>query len=400
MNSQIGQVEISLRWQGPQASHCDRRVFTRLNFWRDYFPGDLGERLNVAEDGDTFIYEAAAGELVEPYNAAQVHSINLEQFKTRLSPGLVIKPQRGRFYPRNLVSGLSSYFEGDRRPLRCVEIDDKGMRVDLNHPLARYPLTLEAHLIELLESKQEHGGASIDVPQMCTQNGPGMQACLPNIETDFYSNDPFVRLDTRADSAFYTMTRLLPHIDSTASEQLANIYQRFLQPGMQVLDLMSSWQSHLPESITDLSVTGLGLNMEELQRNPRLDEQVIHDLNTQPGLPFEENQFDAAICSVSVEYLIKPIEVFKEVARVLRPGAPFVVSFSERWFPPKVIAVWQEMHPFERMGLVLDYFQKSERFTRLGTESLRGLPRPADDKYAAELAESDPVYVVWGYKSS
>ena len=400
MNSQIGQVEISLRWQGPQASHCDRRFFTRLNFWRDYFPGDLGERLNVAEDGDTFIYEAAAGELVEPYNAAQVHSINLEQFKTRLSPGLVIKPQRGRFYPRNLVSGVSSYFEGDRRPLRCVEIDDKGMRVDLNHPLARYPLTLEAHLIELLESKQEHGGASIDVPQMCTQNGPGMQACLPNIETDFYSNDPFVRLDTRSDSAFYTMTRLLPHIDRTASEQLANIYQRFLQPGMQVLDLMSSWQSHLPEAVTDLAVTGLGMNQEELQQNPRLNEQVIHDLNTQPELPFEENQFDAAICSVSVEYLIKPIEVFREVARVVKPGAPFVVSFSERWFPPKVIAVWQEMHPFERMGLVLDYFQKSERFTQLGTESLRGLPRPADDKYAAELAESDPVYVVWGYKSS
>lgn len=400
MNSQIGQVEISLRWQGPQASHCDRRFFTRLNFWRDYFPGELGNRLNVADVGDTFIYEAAAGELVESYNAAQLHSIKLEQFKTRLSPGLVIKPQRGRFYPRNLVSGISSYFEGDRRPLRCVEIDDKEMRVDLNHPLARYPLTLEARLIQLLESKQEHGGASIDVPQMCTQNGPGMQACLPNIETDFYSNDPFARLDTRADSAFYTMTRLLPHIDSTASEQLANIYQRFLQPGMQVLDLMSSWQSHLPESITDLSVTGLGLNMEELQRNPRLDEQVIHDLNTQPELPFEENQLDAAICSVSVEYLIKPIEAFQEVARVLRPGAPFVVSFSERWFPPKVIAVWQEMHPFERMGLVLDYFHKSERFTQLGTESLRGLPRPADDKYAAELAESDPVYVVWGYKPS
>jgi SAM-dependent methyltransferase len=400
MNSQIGQVEISLHWQGPQATHCDRRFFNRLNFWRDYFPGDMGDRLNVADVGDTFIYEAAAGELVEPYNAAQVHRINLEQFKTRVSPGLVIKPQCGRFYPRNLVSGLSSYFEGDRRPLRCIEIDDKGMRVDLNHPLARYPLTLEARLIQLLESKQEHGGASIDVPQMCTQNGPGMQACLPNIETDFYSNDPFVRLDTRSDSAFYTMTRLLPHIDSIASEQLAYIYQRFLEPGMRVLDLMSSWQSHLPEAVPDLAVTGLGMNQEELQRNPRLDEQVIHDLNTQPELPFEANRFDVAICSVSVEYLIKPIEVFREVARVLKPGAPFVVSFSERWFPPKVIAVWQEMHPFERMGLVLDYFQKSERFSRLGTESLRGLPRPADDKYAAELAESDSVYVVWGYKSS
>lgn len=400
MNSQIGQVEVSLLWQGPQASHCERRYFNRLNFWRDYFPGDLGDRLNVAAEGDSFIYEAAAGDLVESYDATQVYRIKPEQFKTWVLPGVVIKPQRGRFYPRNLVSGINSYFEGDRRPLRCVEVDDTGMQVDLNHPLARFPLTVEARLVQLLEAKQEHGGVSIDVPQICTQNGPGMQACLPNGETDFYSNDPFARLDTRADSAFYTMTRLLPHIDRTASAQLAGIYQRFLQAGMVVLDLMSSWQSHLPAGLTDLAVTGLGMNREELQRNSRLDQHVIHDLNVQAELPFETNRFDAAICSVSVEYLIKPIEVFREVARVLKPGAPFIVSFSERWFPPKVIAIWQEMHPFERMGLVLDYFQKTERFYNLGTESLRGLPRPADDKYAAELAESDPLYVVWGYKKT
>jgi hypothetical protein len=397
MGSRIGQVEVSLRWQGPQASHCDRRFFNRLNFWRDYFPADLGERLNQAEAGDSLIYEAAAGELVEAYDATQLYKIKCEQFKTRVSPGLVIEPRQGRFYPRSLVSGITGYFEGDRRPLRCVSIDSESMQVDLNHPLARYPLTLEARFLQLLESKQEHGGASIDVPQLCTQNGPGMQAPLPDIETDFYSGEPFARLDTRSDTAFYTMTRLLPHIDRTASEQLASIYQRFLQPGMRVLDLMSSWQSHLPQAVTDLTVTGLGMNKEELQRNSQLNDHVIHDLNEQPQLPLAADQFDVAICSVSVEYLIKPIEVFKEVARVLKPGAPFVVSFSERWFPPKVIAVWQEMHPFERMGLVLDYFQRSECFTKLGTESLRGLPRPADDKYAAELAESDPLYVVWGY---
>ncbi len=397
MNSRIGQIEVSLRWQSLQASHCDRRFIERLNFWRDYLPGDLGERLNQAGEGDSLIYEAAAGELVEAYDTTQVHKIRREQFKTRVSPGLIIKPRQGRFYPRSLVSGISSYFQGDHRPLRCITIDEQGMQVDLNHSLARYPLALEARFIQLLESKQEHGGASIDVPQMCTQDGPGMQARLPGIDTDFYSGEPFARLDTRRDAAFYAMTRLLPHIDRTASEQLSIIYQRFLQPGMQVLDLMSSWQSHLPSAVTDLTVTGLGMNKEELQRNPRLTEHVIHDLNDQPQLPFNTNRFDAAFCSVSVEYLIKPVEVFQEVARVLKPGTPFVVSFSERWFPPKVIALWQEMHPFERMGLVLDYFQRSERFNLLGTESLRGLPRPADDKYAADLAESDPVYVVWGY---
>ncbi|NNF95354.1 MAG: methyltransferase domain-containing protein, partial [Halobacteria archaeon] len=396
MNSRIGQVKVSLLWQSPQARHCDRRFFDRINFWRDYFPGDLGEQLNVAEVDQVVSYQAEAGELVEPYDAHQVHRIKRSQFQTRVSPGLVIMPQRGRFYPRNLVNGISSYFEGDRRPLRCLQVDDDELLIDLNHPLARYSLKLEARLLKELEAKQEHGGVSIDIPQMCTQNGPGMQARLPDTDTDFYSSDPFARSDNRADSAFYSMSRLVPHIDSTASQQIARIYERYLQPGMQVLDMMSSWQSHLPDSLGDLAVTGLGLNQQELQHNPRLTTQAIHDLNADTRLPFKDKQFDAVICSVSVEYLIKPLEIFAEVARVLKPGSSFVVTFSERWFPTKVITLWQEMHAFERMGFVLDIFDKSQAFTNLGTESVRGLPRPANDKYAAELAESDPVYAVWG----
>lgn len=396
MDSRIAEVEVNLFWEGPQASHCDRRFFKRLNFWRDYFPAEMGEQLNLTEIGQTVAYQAEAGELVEAYDEHQIHRIKPSQFQTRVSPGIIITPRQGRFYPRNLVSGVSSYFQGDVRPLRCLQVDEEQLLVDLNHPLARYPLKLEARLLKELESKQEHGGASIDVPQMCSQNGPGMQARLPDIETDFFTGEPFARLDSRADSVFYATTRLLPHIDSTASAQLAKIYQRFLQPGMQVLDLMSSWQSHLPESVAELEVTGLGMNREELQRNPCLKEHVIHDLNEQPQLPFAADQFDVAICSMSVEYLIKPVEVFQEVARVLKPGAPFVMAFSERWFPPKVIAVWQEMHPFERMGLVLDLFDKSQMYNKLGTESVRGLPRPKDDKYAAQLAESDPIYAVWG----
>lgn len=396
MSSRIGQVEVSLLWHGPQASHCDRRFFDRINCWRDYFPGDLGEQLNVAEVGQLVSYQAEAGELVDPYDEHQIHRIKFSQFKSRISPGLVITPQQGRFYPRNLVSGISGYYEGDRRPLRCLQVGGGELIVDLNHPLARYTLKLEARLLQELESKQEHGGASIDIPQMCTRDGPGMQARLPDTDTDFYGGEPFARLDTRSDSAFYTMTRLLPHIDSTASEQLANIYQRFLQPGMQVLDLMSSWQSHLPEGVTGLAVTGLGLNLEEMQKNPRLTAQVIHDLNDQPELPFEDTQFDAAICSVSVEYLTRPLEIFAEVARALKPGGVFVVTFSDRWFPTKAISLWQELHAFERMGLVLDLFDKSQVFIDMGTESIRGLPRPANDKYAAELAESDPVFAVWG----
>jgi SAM-dependent methyltransferase len=99
-----------------------------------------------------------------------------------------------------------------------------------------------------------------------------------------------------------------------------------------------------------------------------------------------------------VEYLTRPFDVFAEAARVLKPGGVFAATFSNRWFPPKVIRVWPVLHEFERMGLVLEYFLNSGKYNQLQTYSLRGLPRPANDKYAAQLPYSDPVYAVWGRK--
>ncbi len=186
----------------------------------------------------------------------------------------------------------------------------------------------------------------------------------------------------------------MQHLDATARGHITNIYARVLKPGMRVLDLMSSWVSHLPE--IDLDVTGLGLNAEEMGQNPRLSAHVVHDLNGNPELPFADGEFDAVVCTASVEYLIQPHDVFRSVRRVLKPGAPFVVTFSDRWFPPKAIQVWPMLHAFERMGLVLDYFRRAGGFTALGTESLRDWPRPADDAYAKQMAFSDPVFAVWG----
>jgi hypothetical protein len=95
-------------------------------------------------------------------------------------------------------------------------------------------------------------------------------------------------------------------------------------------------------------------------------------------------------------YLTQPDAVFRAVRRVLKPGAPFVVTFSERWFPPKAIQIWTMLHPFERLGLVLDYFRRSGGFTGLGTETARDWPRPHDDPYAGQFAFADPLFVVWG----
>ncbi|MEJ2593493.1 MAG: methyltransferase domain-containing protein, partial [Candidatus Thiodiazotropha sp.] len=107
----------------------------------------------------------------------------------------------------------------------------------------------------------------------------------------------------------------------------------------------------------------------------------------------------AIVCTVSVEYLIKPLEVFAEALRVLKPGGRLILTFSNRWFQPKVVKIWQDLHEFERMGLVLEYFLHSGGFRDLETWSLRGLLRPADDKYADRMAFADPVYAVWGEKA-
>ncbi|WP_455234577.1 class I SAM-dependent methyltransferase, partial [Thiogranum longum] len=172
-----------------------------------------------------------------------------------------------------------------------------------------------------------------------------------------------------------------------------------LEPGMRVLDLMSSWVSHLPVSKNDISLTGLGMNRQELASNTLLNDYLIHDLNRSPALPFEDRVFDLVICTASVEYLSSPIGVFREIARVLKPGGRFVNTFSNRWFPPKAIQLWAQLHPFERMGLVLDFYRRAEAYDDLHTESVQGLPRPENDKYAGRIALSDPVFAVWARRA-
>jgi SAM-dependent methyltransferase len=212
-----------------------------------------------------------------------------------------------------------------------------------------------------------------------------MQSRWDNRQTDFFSNQAFTRDDATPDSLFYAKPRFVQHIDDTAIEVIKNTYGRFLQNGMDVLDLMSSWTSHLPGRLDLGRVAGVGLNDSELKKNSRLSERVVQDLNRTPKLPFDADSFDAVVCAVSVEYLVKPLKVFEEVARVLRKDGYFIVTVSNRWFPTKAIQIWKELHEFERMGMVMEYFLRSESFKNLQTYSIRGLPRPHEDRYFPDL---------------
>lgn len=388
-------LNAAIRWRSTDAEHVEHRYLGEVGPLRDCLPGRLGACLESGAPYTACREVFPAGTLVPASDDGLVRTFDRRLFKTRPRPRITVVPQVGRFYPMYFLSEDARPVAENRRPFRILSMDEACMTVDANHPLSGLPLEVEARVERWLKPPAELA-ACPDVAGLLTAGGPGMQAELPAGDTDFYSNDPFAREDAADDSEFYRQARLVQHIDSQARGVISDLYARFLQPDMRVLDLMTSWVSHLPEDAKDFHVVGLGLNREELDANLQLNERVVHDLNDSPRTPFEDAAFDLVLCTVSVEYLVRPNEVFTDLARVLRPGGKLVVTFSDRWFPTKAIRLWTELNPFERMGLVLSYLRQSGAFRDLKTESWRGWPRPQDDKYAGQLDLSDPVFAVWG----
>lgn len=169
----------------------------------------------------------------------------------------------------------------------------------------------------------------------------------------------FAKVDTGDDLVFYTQPRLVTHIDEVAVAALTDFYRARLPPGGRVLDLMSSWVSHLPDEVAYAEVVGHGMNAEELGANPRLDRWFVQDLNHDPILALDDRSFDAALACAGVQYLQRPAEGFNEVRRVLVAGAPFIVSFSNRCFPTKAVEVWRALDTGGHAALVKLYLERA-----------------------------------------
>lgn len=394
----IVDLVFQLKWKSSDASHSEMHLASNVNVWRDYLPSVLQQGLLGKKTSDQIQLDVEPGSLITDFDQTRVMQLKKNQFDLeRFKPKQRTPPRSGRFYPQGILRGIPGIFSANIQPFRCVGVQNGSINVDLNHPLAGKKASLTATVGKVDSKKSERGGASIDWFAQLT-DGPGMQARWQDTQTDYSSDNPFSRSDETPDHLFYQQPRFVDHLDQTAIGLVSDLYGRLLKNEMEVLDLMSSWHSHLPEHLNLGRVTGLGLNQKELDRNDRLDRRVVHDLNEQPNLPFKDSDFDAVICTASIEYLTDPQAIFQEIRRVLRPGGVSIVTFSNRWFPPKAIQIWQQMHEFERMGLVLDYFLNTDGFANLKTYSVRGLPRPADDKYYAQQPFADPVYAVWGYK--
>ena len=193
--------------------------------------------------------------------------------------------------------------------------------------------------------------------------------------------DAFSRFDESPDEEFYRTPRFVAHIDDGAIAAVTQLYREYFPVGGKILDLMTSHLSHLPSDVQYAEVVGLGMNRAELERNEQLSSFVVQNLNSNTVLPFTDSYFDAAGCCVSVDYLTQPVEILRELARVVRPGGPLVISFSNRCFPTKAVRAWLEGDNAAHMQLVQSWLEEAGNWTEI-----RGQDRSP--------ARGDPLYAV------
>eukprot|EP00276_Gloeochaete_wittrockiana_P018109 CAMPEP_0184337962 /NCGR_PEP_ID=MMETSP1089-20130417/6466_1 /TAXON_ID=38269 ORGANISM="Gloeochaete wittrockiana, Strain SAG46.84" /NCGR_SAMPLE_ID=MMETSP1089 /ASSEMBLY_ACC=CAM_ASM_000445 /LENGTH=312 /DNA_ID=CAMNT_0026664143 /DNA_START=76 /DNA_END=1014 /DNA_ORIENTATION=- len=209
-----------------------------------------------------------------------------------------------------------------------------------------------------------------------------------------YDKSDFDRFDDADDSLFYSFPRFVFHIDDSAKQSLQRYYERkaILPSTRSILDLCSSWTSMFPSGFDkqERRVAGLGMNEEELARNACLTEYVVRDLNKTPALPYEDQSFDLVCCALSIDYLTQPLQVFREVSRVLKPGGLVTIAFSNRVFPDKAVSLWMdtgdEQHAIY-VGTILSCAGGFDRptFLDISPRSFLG-------------SKSDPMYIVQARK--
>ena len=306
-----------------------------------------------------------------------------------------VLPVSGRRYPARVLSdappGVQSFL--------VTDVSDDTVEVDYAHPLSGLAVDVSLSEVPAIPALAHRRELPLDEKLFrWLDMGPGLQLTHPVPLDELARNPLFPREDENDDAVFYAPPRMVQHIDSWARETMADVFSEQLSPRVYVLDLMSSWVTHLPSERDDLPVYGLGMNERELAANPRLSQFVVHDLNGEPKIPFEPESLEAVICAVSIEYTNRPVGIFRAVRDVLKPGGVFINAFSDRCFPTKAIKLWAELHPFERMAFVASCHEAAGGYDKASTFALAGAPRPPDDDYAMQMPDADAVYADWARK--
>jgi SAM-dependent methyltransferase len=397
----LAAVTLSINWSDSRASHENHLHVDRFSVFReaDSLPQEIADAIIGLGQGDHVSTSKSGVYGIEAWSLSRQQTTSPRQFDSHHQRGLVVEPRLGRFYPLGFFHRIPGIFEDAVIPARIVDLTPDRMVVDLNHPMARFPIQVQLQVDEVLPGYDRRGGRCLD-PLNDLVRFPGLAAPLVDGRLTDFADDAAARgrMDEADDAIFYSQPRLLQHLDTHALKLVNALYRRLLPRDAVVLDLMASYDSHLQGAkIAGLRL--LGMNREELAANNKAAEYFIQDLNQAPTLPYPNNSLDAVVCTASIEYLIYPEAVLAEVKRILRPGGLFIISFSNRWFPTKAIRIWRESHEFERLGMITQWLQQAG-FGKLATYSAKGWPRPTDDPHITQTPLSDPVYAVWGYKDN
>ncbi len=366
-------IQFDIEWNSSVATHIDSFVLS-IDLEKDHLPEGFKDEIKNLKIGDSYSKKIQAKELLgDGYSSNNVITFDAElfnhQFKNQSSPPLLY-----RFYPSAIAyKGLKTN-EKDYTPFRLISKNAEEMIADRNHPLAKYYLTLKALKV---------GGCSQtgittlnkDITRIITSKGPGMQAPFEFGQSIFFDDYPFKFTDK--------VDVIKSQIDDTTTKKIKKIHTKLLPKYSKILDVMADQESYLADDYESGLLVGIGKNEETLSENKRLNTFSIHDINENLPLPFEDNSFDDAICTLSICSFIDPIKVFQEIARVVANGGKFIISFTDVDNSNLTISLWGQLHPFERMQLVLEYFQKSELFSEVTTYSQREI-------------KQNSVYTVWG----
>ena len=209
------------------------------------------------------------------------------------------------------------------------------------------------------------------------------------------------KLDETEDTLFYSYPRFVTHVDEKFIDQLTNLYRNRLKPNTRILDMMSSWVSHLPDEMEFSHVEGHGLNEDELAKNPRVDHYFLQDLNKNPQLPLPDQSFDVVLNAVSVQYLQYPERVFHEMHRILKPGGVAIVSFSNRMFYQKAIEAWRDGSEADRVELVKGYFNSVAEFQGFSVPEVIAVPSKVQTVFQLfSVGGGDPFYAVIAHRTA
>ncbi len=397
----LASVTFTLQWSDGRFEHEDQMHVEKFSVWREaeLLPSAIGSEIIGMRAGGSALAALPPGAATGAWNAGLEITGSPSGFDRSYRRGLQVEPRYGRFYPRGFFHGFREIVREAVEPARITALDEQTMRVDLNHPLARFPLNVSCKVDQVLSGSDLHGGRCVSSVDELVRY-PGLAAPVYDGRDTDYGDGAvgMARMDERDDAVFYARPRMVQHLDERALATVNALYRRLIPKDADVLDLMASYDSHL-HGCSMQSLRVFGMNADELQANRPATERQVQDLNQEQTLPFENASLDAVVCTASVEYLIQPQTVMAEVMRVLRPAGIFVLTFSNRWFPTKAIQVWGELHEFERVGMVTQWLQQTG-FMDLHTFSSRGWPRPPGDPHAGTAAISDPVYAVWGFRSA